>query len=100
MGKPKRIRDLADNQALAAARLLNLEVGASWLVGDRDRDVEAARNAGLAGAVYLSDQPPGRSQGRDSAVATDGFQVLDAVTPLDTLAILRQAGMLRESPTS
>ncbi len=85
---------------LAAARLLNLEIGASWLVGDRDRDVEAARNAGLAGAVYLSDQRPGRSKTREPPVVTDGFQVLDAVTPLDTLAILRQAGVLRESPTS
>lgn len=29
----------------------------SWLVGDRQSDVEAAAGAGLAGAIYVSDQP-------------------------------------------
>ncbi len=78
----------------AAVRLLNLEIGASWLVGDRDRDVEAARNAGLAGAVCLSDDRHRRSRDDGAAGETADFQVFDAATPLETLAILRQAGVL------
>ena len=42
---------------LAVASLLNIEVSTSWLVGDQARDIEAARAAGLAGAVYFVGDP-------------------------------------------
>lgn len=32
---------------------LNIDAAASWLVGDKAADMEAARNAGLAGAVHV-----------------------------------------------
>jgi len=36
-----------------AAELLNLDLGRSWLIGDSQSDIAAARAAGLAGAVAL-----------------------------------------------
>jgi D-glycero-D-manno-heptose 1,7-bisphosphate phosphatase len=41
-------------EALAAA--LNLDLGASWMIGDAVRDIAAAQAAGLAGAVLLGDR--------------------------------------------
>ena len=38
---------------LAAARLLNLDLSDSWIVGDRASDVLAGYNAGLRGAVHV-----------------------------------------------
>lgn len=58
------------------ARRLNVDPGASWMVGDQPWDVQAARAAGLAGAVIVG--PPDRApatpaeQGRAS-----GFQILE-----------------------
>ena len=38
---------------LRAARELNLDLGKSWLIGDKSSDIEAARAAGLAGALHV-----------------------------------------------
>jgi D-glycero-D-manno-heptose 1,7-bisphosphate phosphatase len=38
---------------LRAAAALDLELGKSWLIGDRAIDVEAAKRAGLAGAMLV-----------------------------------------------
>lgn len=38
---------------LAAAERLNLDLSRSWIVGDRLSDLEAGRNAGLAGGMHL-----------------------------------------------
>lgn len=43
---------------LAGAERLSLELEASWLVGDRWGDIEAAIRAGLAGGVLIGDNPP------------------------------------------
>ena len=37
-----------------AAERLNLDKSGSWLIGDQKRDIEAAREAGCAGAVHLT----------------------------------------------
>jgi D-glycero-D-manno-heptose 1,7-bisphosphate phosphatase len=39
---------------LAIAEYLNADLRASWMVGDRARDIEAARAAGLGGGVRLT----------------------------------------------
>jgi D-glycero-D-manno-heptose 1,7-bisphosphate phosphatase len=38
---------------LAAARMLNLDLAASWIVGDHARDMEAGYNAGLRGGLHV-----------------------------------------------
>jgi D-glycero-D-manno-heptose 1,7-bisphosphate phosphatase len=38
---------------LRAAAELNLDLGKSWLVGDKSADIEAARGASLAGALHV-----------------------------------------------
>lgn len=37
----------------AAATMLRIELGASWIVGDHARDIDAGRRAGLAGGVHV-----------------------------------------------
>ena len=61
---------------LAAAARLGLSLAASWVVGDRARDLEAGRAAGLAGGVHV-----GTGYGDDDereaagALAGAGFEV-------------------------
>lgn len=38
---------------LAAARLMNLDLGRSWVVGDKHGDLVAGQKAGLAGGVHV-----------------------------------------------
>ena len=38
---------------LAAQRWLNLDLGSSWMVGDKQSDLESARNAGLRGGLHV-----------------------------------------------
>ncbi len=80
---------------LAAARLLNIEIGRSWLVGDRTRDIETARNAGLAGAVLLSAGPADPLRDPASAGPSTGFRISIATTLSGSLAILNDVGLLR-----
>ncbi len=79
---------------LAAARLLNIEIGKSWLIGDRARDVEAARNAGLAGAILLSGEAPGPPNESERADPGAGFRAPVVATTMESLAILKEAGLL------
>nr|QMS48212.1 hypothetical protein WG33_0412 [uncultured bacterium] len=39
---------------LRAADMLSLELGRSWIVGDRVGDIAAGRNAGLAGGLHVA----------------------------------------------
>ena len=72
---PRMITALADR--------LNIDVTGSWLIGDRLRDVEAARNAGLAGGILIGDAPtPGN-------LAQPGFRLLDAKSADDALTMLK-----------
>ena len=79
---------------LAAARLLNIEIGKSWLVGDRARDIEAARNAGLAGAILLSGEAAGPPNESERADPDAGFRAPVVATTMESLAILKEAGLL------
>jgi D-glycero-D-manno-heptose 1,7-bisphosphate phosphatase len=60
---------------LRAARDLGLDLQTSWLVGDKKIDIEAARRAGLSGAMQVM-TGYGAAEWRDSAaLARPGFEV-------------------------
>jgi D-glycero-D-manno-heptose 1,7-bisphosphate phosphatase len=60
---------------LQAARDLALDIKSSWLVGDRAIDVEAAKRAGIAGAMQVA-TGHGVAEGEQaSALATPTFKV-------------------------
>ena len=62
---------------LAAARELELDLGASWLVGDTDADVGAARRAGLRGVALVLNPRSAHRRGQVSEgadlIASDTF---------------------------
>ena len=65
----------------ALAERLNVDLGRSWLVGDKPSDIEAAREAGLAGAIRLP-RPHGDPDSTGPTPAGGpGFEVFDADGP-------------------
>jgi len=60
---------------LRAARALALDLGRSWLVGDKATDIEAARCAGLAGALQVETGHGRREREAAAALARPGFEV-------------------------
>lgn len=75
---------------LAAAERLPLDLGQSWIVGDRATDLEAGRNAGLAGGVHVATGYGGEAAERTRALALggDGFKALAAATIAEARALL------------
>jgi D-glycero-D-manno-heptose 1,7-bisphosphate phosphatase len=70
-----------------AAAALDIDLARSWLVGDRAADIEAARRAGLAGALHVL---TGHGQAeRAAAMAQSGprFDVRSAATIAGALAL-------------
>lgn len=65
---------------LRARDRLGIDLGASWLVGDRASDVAAARAAGLAGALHVATGHGARDRERAAAcrLAEAGFEVRTA----------------------
>jgi D-glycero-D-manno-heptose 1,7-bisphosphate phosphatase len=64
---------------LGAAERLPLDLAASWIIGDRTRDLAAGRHAGLAGGLLVSTGYGDQQGEREAALslATDGrFRVL------------------------
>ncbi len=76
---PKMIRALAD--------ALNLDCARSWLIGDRPRDIEAARAAGLAGAVYVGTDSEAAPAGVSDA-ENSGFRLVTAEDLSDMVDII------------
>lgn len=71
-----------------AGKLLRLDLSASWMVGDKDSDIEAASAAGLKGAVHVL---TGHGAGHRAKVATHenaGFCVLTAQDLVQALSLL------------
>jgi D-glycero-D-manno-heptose 1,7-bisphosphate phosphatase len=70
-----------------AADALKIDMARSWLVGDRAMDVEAAKRAGLAGALHVL-TGYGQSE-RAAAMALSGprFDVRGATSIADALAL-------------
>ena len=79
---------------LRAAADLAIDLPASWLVGDKASDVEAARRGGLAGALHVATGYGTKERAEAIALATAGFDVRIGRSIEDALAlpILRDAG--------
>ena len=75
---------------LAAAAEMNLELGSSWIVGDRAGDLEAGYNAGLAGGIQVATGHGTRAGEREAALAlnTKNYLVLAADSIADTTALI------------
>ncbi len=71
---------------LRAAKDLSLDLAKSWLVGDKASDVEAARRAGLAGALQVLTGHGETERGKIARIAAPrldirlGRSVADAMT--------------------
>ena len=78
---------------LEAARLLNIDIEMSWLVGDQTRDIEAARNAGLAGAIFLSNEATSSQPASEQTERSDEFRISIAANALDAVANLKDVGL-------
>lgn len=78
---------------LRAAEAFALDLGSSWIIGDRAGDIAAGRAAGLAGGMHVAtgwgDQPGEREAAR--ACASRSYRVLEAASiavALDLLPLL------------
>jgi D-glycero-D-manno-heptose 1,7-bisphosphate phosphatase len=72
---------------LRAAEDLALDLQKSWLVGDRTIDIEAARRAGLAGAMQVMTGYGATEWARSAALATESFEVRSGPTISDALTL-------------
>ncbi len=82
---------------LGAAERLPIDLGRSWVIGDRAGDLEAGKNAGLAGGMHVLSghgPDPGERDGAE-ALSNSGFQTLIAESiadALEVLPLLRKSG--------
>jgi D-glycero-D-manno-heptose 1,7-bisphosphate phosphatase len=60
---------------LQAASALTLVLKSSWLIGDKADDVEAAKRAGIAGALLVATGYGDTERERAATLATPGFEV-------------------------
>lgn len=67
-----------------ARDILNLDLGRSWMVGDNESDIAAAKAAGLAGAVHVL-------TGHGARFRANALALADATFPVLTALDLRQA---------
>lgn len=68
---------------------LGLDLKRSWMIGDKDSDVAAARAAGMAGAVHVLTGHGPEHRDRCLALATPSFAVVSAAGVREALAELR-----------
>lgn len=71
----------------AAAEALRLDLARSWIVGDSAVDIEAGRNAGLAGALHVATGHGQRDRTAALSLASPGFEVR-AVESIEAAAAL------------
>ena len=72
----------------ALADRLKIDLPGSWLIGDQLRDVEAARNVGLAGGILAGNPPrPDIAQALDN-LAQPGFTPHAVCSADDAMALL------------
>jgi len=65
-----------------AAQALRLDLARSWIVGDSASDIEAGRDAGLAGALHVETGHGPRDRDKALALSADGY----AVRPVASIA--------------
>ncbi|MEK9723002.1 MAG: HAD family hydrolase [Rhodospirillaceae bacterium] len=90
-------RKPAPGMLTRAQTLLPLDLGRSWLVGDRAGDMGAAKRAGLAGALHVL-SGHGNDAGERAealALADDGFRVLTGDGVADSLDALPLFGAVQ-----
>lgn len=59
-----------------AATALNLDLARSWIIGDSASDIEAGKNAGLAGGIHLLSGHGTRDREKSLTFADAGFNVI------------------------
>jgi D-glycero-D-manno-heptose 1,7-bisphosphate phosphatase len=72
---------------LQAACDLDLDLKTSWLVGDKVSDVEAAKRAGIAGAMQVATGHGIAERQRVSALATPAFEIRFARSIADAMTL-------------
>ena len=72
---------------LQAGERLGLTLGGSWVVGDRARDLEAGRAAGLAGGLHVLTGHGAAERPAAAALGTPGFEVRLGESIADALAL-------------
>jgi D-glycero-D-manno-heptose 1,7-bisphosphate phosphatase len=60
---------------LQAASALALDLKSSWLVGDKADDIEAAKRAGIAGAILVANGHGSAERQRAAVLASEAFEV-------------------------
>jgi D-glycero-D-manno-heptose 1,7-bisphosphate phosphatase len=73
---------------LAAADELDIDLGASWIVGDRAGDIGAGRNAGLLAGVHVGTGHGGKERAPALALARPGYAVQTAASIADVPALI------------
>ncbi|MHA1600474.1 MAG: HAD hydrolase-like protein, partial [Alphaproteobacteria bacterium] len=79
---------------LRAGERLNLDLGRSWIVGDRATDLMAGRTAGLAGGLHVLTGHGQENRNEAQNLATERFQVRLAETigsAMDIVPLLKTA---------
>ncbi|WP_339614564.1 HAD-IIIA family hydrolase, partial [uncultured Parvibaculum sp.] len=71
-----------------AEKMMEIDLKASWLIGDKASDIEAARNAGLKGAIHVLTGHGKAHREKAMSLATETFAVLPAVDLRDALPLL------------
>ncbi len=84
----RRWRKPGPAMMIAISERLNLDPAHSWMIGDKAIDIEAARNAGLAGAVHVLTGQGEEYRDAALALAGDGFAVFPAADAREALGIL------------
>lgn len=72
---------------LQAALDLSLDLRHSWLVGDKEIDVEAAKRAGIAGAMHVATGHGIAEARRVAALATPMFEIRFGCTIADAIVL-------------
>lgn len=76
---------------LHLAEVMNIDLGQSWIIGDRASDLESGRAAGLAGGVHVA---AGHGQSKEErakavALASRSYRVLIAADMIEAAALIQ-----------